>query len=534
MKNIWSSILITIVMAANTHSQKVNIIPQPNEMKINKGFFTFNRLTISYEAEATFVANYFLKEIKSISNKRFSIASDQNVEGNQIIFKKEENLANEEYHLFIDEKGIQIVASYPSGWFYGVQSLLQIFHQYETNRGQTTSLPLLSVKDKPAFQWRAFMLDEARHFKGMDQVKLLLDEMAYLKMNVFHWHLVDDQGWRIEIKKYPLLTKIGSTRKSTQIGPKQWESPIQSGEPHSGFYTQEQLKEIINYAQERFITVVPEIEMPGHSTAAIAAYPWLGTSKRKIEVPIKFGVGKDVYDVTDPAVYQFLTDVLDEVMDVFPSEVIHIGGDEVKYNHWKNSKSVQRFMKVNDLKSPADLQVYFTNKISNFLQEKGRRMMGWNEILGHNLHYFQDKKDTKTTQQLATNAVVHFWKGDLELATNAVKNGYDIVNSLHSSTYLDYTYKAISVKKAYEFNPIPKGLDKKYHSKIIGLGTQMWGEWIPTNGQMHYQVFPRIAAYAETGWTKASQKNYYRFLLGMPLLQKRWKEKEIYFANEPK
>lgn len=177
------------------------------------------------------------------------------------------------------------------------------------------------------------MLDEARYFKGMEQVKMLLDEMAYLKMNVFHWHLVDDQGWRIEIKKYPKLTEIGSKRKSTQIGPLQWESPIQSAEPHEGFYNQEQIKEIINYAADRHITIVPEIEMPGHSTAAIASYSWLGASKKEIEVPIKFGVGKDVYDVTNPRVYEFLTDVLDEVIALFPSKVIHIGGDEVKYNH---------------------------------------------------------------------------------------------------------------------------------------------------------------------------------------------------------
>ena len=353
-------------------------------------------------------------------------------------------------------------------------------------------------------------------------------------MNVFHWHLVDDQGWRIEIKKYPLLTKIGSKRKSTQIGPKQWESPIQSGEPHEGFYTQEEIKEIIAYAQERHITIVPEIEMPGHSTAAIASYPWLGTSGQKIDVPIKFGVGKDVYNVTDPRVNQFLKDVLDEVMTLFPSKVIHIGGDEVKYNHWKNSRSVNDFMRKNGLKSPADLQVYFTNSISNYLQSKGRRMMGWNEILGHNLHYFQDKKDTQTSQELAKNSVVHFWKGDVELATNAAKKGYDIVNSLHSSTYLDYTYKAIPLKKAYDFNPIPKGLDVKFHSKIIGLGTQMWGEWIPTNGEMHYQTFPRIAAYAEVGWTKQENKSYYRFLLGLSYLKDRWKAKDIYFAQIPK
>lgn len=376
------------------------------------------------------------------------------------------------------------------------------------------------------------MLDEARYFKGMEQVKMLLDEMAFLKMNIFHWHLVDDQGWRIEIKKYPKLTEIGSKRKSTQIGPLQWDSPIQSAEPHEGFYTQEQIKEIIAYAKERHITVVPEIEMPGHSTAAIASYPWLGTSKKEIEVPIKFGVGKDVYDVTDPRVYTFLTDVLEEVMALFPSKIIHIGGDEVKYNHWKSSLSVRAYMKDKNLKTPADLQVYFTNKISKYLQSKGRRMMGWNEIMGHNLHAYQDQKDTKTTQKLAQESIIHFWKGDVQLATTAASNGYEIVNSLHNFTYLDYRYKNLPLSKAYSFDPIPEKLDEKYHDKVIGLGCQMWGEWIPTNGEMHYQVFPRIAAYAEVGWTEKEHKNFSSFKGALRNLQKRWTAKGIYFAPD--
>lgn len=272
--------------------------------------------------------------------------------------------------------------------------------------------------------------------------------------------------------------------------------------------------------------------MPGHSTAAIASYSWLGTSKKEIEVPIKFGVGKDVYDVTNPRVYQFLTDVLDEVIALFPSKVIHIGGDEVKYNHWKASTSVLKYMNEKKLKTPADLQVYFTNSISKYLQSKGRRMMGWNEIMGHNLHHYQDKKDTETSQKLAKETIIHFWKGDVNLATTAASNGYEIVNSLHSYTYLDYKYKNFPLSKAYSFNPIPKDLDKKYHNKIIGLGCQMWGEWIPTNGNMHYQTFPRIAAYAEIGWTNIDRKDFKYFKYSLKNLQKRWTHKEIYFASD--
>lgn len=262
---------LLILMVTATHLQKVNIIPQPNEMNLQRGYFTFIRLQIHANSESQSTANYLLKELQKVSRKSYQIRINKKLSSNYISFDKNQTLSKEAYELIITDNGISITASGPTGWFYGVQGLLQIFNQYEKNRGQTTSLPKLAIKDQPAFKWRAYMLHEARHFKGPNQVKLLLDEMAYLKMNTFHWHLIDDQGWRIEIKKYPLLTKIGSKRKSTQIGPKQWESPIQSGEPHEGFYTQEKIKEIIAYAHERHITIVPEIEMPGHSTAAITS-----------------------------------------------------------------------------------------------------------------------------------------------------------------------------------------------------------------------------------------------------------------------
>jgi hexosaminidase len=517
------------------NSQNINIIPKPQEFSFGRSSLIINDNTLIISIKesnksAKILQNYFKEEF----NLNLKSTEFQSQKKKSIHFKVDESLTDEGYELSISEDGITICALDEKGWFYAMQSLIQYcsstsyFSKYE----KSIKLKEVKIKDAPRFKWRAFMLDEARHFKGMQQVKMLLDEMALLKMNVFHWHLVDDQGWRIEIKKYPKLTEIGSKRKSTQIGPLMWESPIQSAEPHEGFYTQEEIKEIIQYAKERHITIVPEIEMPGHSTAAIASYSWLGTSKKEIEVPIRFGVGKDVYDVTNPRVTQFLRDVLDEVIALFPSEVIHIGGDEVKYNHWKSSISVREYMKEKELKTPADLQVYFTNNISKYLQSKGRRMMGWNEIMGHNLHFYQNKEDTKTTQKLAKESIVHFWKGDIDLISTAASSGYEIVNSLHSYTYLDYKYKNLPLSKAYSFDPIPKKLDKKYHDKIIGLGAQMWGEWIPTNGEMHFRVFPRIAAYAEIGWTKNENKNFKSFKLALKNLQKRWKKKGIYFADD--
>ena len=514
-------------------SQELHLTPYPQKIVLGKSNLRINSNTQIVIDKNTTEIGFSLQEYFKVNFKlQLKITDFPDLKKNFISFQIDKSLAQESYILAVSNGKISITAKNNSGLFYGMQTLKQLcsYNSHFSKYEKYLEMKEVTIEDCPRFKWRSFMLDEARYFKGMRQVKILLDEMAFLKMNVFHWHLVDDQGWRIEIKKYPKLTEIGSKRKSTQIGPLQWESPIQSAEAHEGFYTQDEIKEIISYAKERHITVVPEIEMPGHSTAAIAAYPWLGTSGKEIDVPIKFGVGKDVYNVANPRVIQFLHDVLDEVMTLFPSKVIHIGGDEVKYNHWKSSSYVQKYMKENNLSTPADLQVHFTNNISKYLQKKGRRMMGWNEIMGHNLHYYQNKSDTKTTQKLAQESVIHFWKGDVELATTAASNGYEIVNSLHNFTYLDYRYKNLPLSKAYSFDPIPEKLDKKYHDKIIGLGCQMWGEWIPTNGDMHYKVFPRIAAYAEIGWTEKQHKDFNKFKLSLKNLQKRWSGKEIYFA----
>ena len=530
----WSA--LCLLNFSVLRSQSVSIIPRPQELIVGQETFAISpQTTIGSSDRSNSTAKILQGHIKELSGFQINIRESEAVQDGTIAFKYDERLEEEAYELNVTKNGIVLTASSSTGWFYGVQSLIQLLPGTSDPSESSSSLEIqeIHIKDSPRFKWRAFMLDEARYFKGMDQVKMLLDEMALLKMNVFHWHLVDDQGWRIEIKKYPLLTEIGSKRKSTQVGPLMWDSPIQSAEPHEGFYTQEEIKELVRYAEERHITIVPEIEMPGHSSAAIASYPWLGTAKREIEVPIRFGgVGIDVYDVSDPKVYQFLTDVLDEVMALFPSDVIHIGGDEVKYTQWKESETVQAYMKEKGLATPADLQVFFTNQISQYLQSKGRRMMGWNEIMGHNLHEYQDEADTRTEQKLAKETVVHFWKGDVKLANHAASNGYDIVNSLHTETYLDYSYKNLPLSKAYAFDPIPSGLAPEYHDKVIGTGCQMWGEWIPTNGHMHFQAFPRIAAYAEIGWTQIENKNFDDFLAALQELKKRWAQKGIYYAPD--
>ncbi len=512
------AVAAVFIASCTTHdcpNQPIEIIPYPNQLKAGEGCVNLAKgFQLIGETSHT---EYLATELKA-----------QGIEagkGAQIVFQPAEqpnNLGEEGYRLLAKKKTITIEANGSKGQFYGIQTLLQLVN------GATVTA--VEIEDVPAFGWRAYMLDESRYFHGETFVKQVLDQMAKLKMNVFHWHLVDDAGWRIEIKKYPLLTEVGGTRTDSEIGT--WKSGKTAGEPHSGFYTQEQIKAIVQYAAERNITIVPEFEMPGHSSAAIAAYTWLGTAGKDIDVPVTFGRHYDNYDVTKPEVEQFVKDVLNELFELFPSEVIHIGGDEVGYKVWEESKHVQQYMKENGINTPADLQIAFTNKISKFIESKGRRMMGWNEIMGVNIHKgFEEKKDDKEAEtELAKNVVVHFWKGDINLITDAAQKGYSIVNSLHSNTYLDYSYKNISLEKAYGFYPIPEDLNAEYHKNIFGLGCQMWSEWTPTYKDVERQTYPRVAAYAETGWTNKENKDYERFRKAMDNLTQSWDKLNISYG----
>lgn len=516
--------LLIIATFASVSKADINVIPRPANVVIGKGnFFLNDKTPVISERKTQSEAEY----LSSILAKGLGVKPEIKSAGNGIRLvlnpDLKEKLGNEGYHFKSQPDEILIEAAETAGIFYGIQTLRQLMpadFEFKAAQTQKVILPEVEIWDKPRFPWRAFMLDESRNFKGMEVVKSILDQMALLKMNTFHWHLTDDQGWRIEIKKYPKLKEIGGYRKDTQAARR---SDERLGVPQRGFYTQKQIKEIIRYAAERHITIVPEIEMPGHAMAAIASYPWLGTLGTTTEVPVTFGKMDDSYNVADPRVYKFLEDVLTEVFNLFPGKVIHIGGDEVNLDVWKNSPSIQAMMKKDNLKSPADVQIYFTNQISNFIDRHGRRMMGWNEILGDNVNNLASQGDTKATEQLAKSAIIHFWKGNLDLIEKAVSEGYDVVNSYHAETYLDYNYKTIPLSKAYAFDPIPEGLPEKYDSKILGTGCQMWGEWIPTVEKMELQMYPRLAAYAEVGWTPKSAKNYTEFLDALKNIEARWK-----------
>lgn len=512
---------------ADIEVREYQVVPFPQEIVYNKGLHKLkSNVKIAFPSalknEASFLAAYLSDE--------FSVRAELKEgsgKGDVILMLKEEPDSDAgKYTLQVKKKQIIIEGNSASAVFYGVQTLRQLIFSEKDQLAIQTG----AITDYPAFNWRAFMLDEGRYFKGKDVVFRLMDEMARLKMNVFHWHLTNDQGWRIEIKKYPLLTEVGAFRDSSEIN--HFHSNVFDGKPHGGFYTQEEIKEVLAYAAERHIMVVPEISMPGHVSAAIAAYPRLGASGKQIKVSCYFGVMYDVLNVADPNVLSFLEDVLDEVIGLFPAPVIHIGGDEVRYNEWKDSKMIQAYMKSHNLKTPAELQVFFTNEISKLLASKNRQMMGWNEITGAKLHEYQAEDDANSATALAPGTIVHFWKGDPVLISQTIEKGYSVVNSYHEYTYIDYSYKSIPLEKAYGFSPIPEGLTPEMEKKVLGLGCQMWGEFIPTEADMNKKVYPRIAAYAETGWIAPEKKDYNRFLGNLDRILKKWMELGFYESAE--
>lgn len=347
------------------------IIPQPQEITYTPGFFKMgNHPVIFYSGDLNNEAGLLQKALSSDFSLGATVKDTGKGDINLVLDPAVLPDKPEGYQLEVSSGKVEIKAGTPAGILNGVQTLRQIIREKDGKY----MIQRASVSDYPAFSWRAFMLDEGRYFKGKDVVLKLLDEMSQLKMNTFHWHLTNDQGWRIEIKKYPKLTEIGAFRDSSEIN--HFGSDVYDGKRHGGFYTQEDIKEIVDYASKRYITIVPEVSMPGHASAAIASYPWLGTSGKQIKVPGKFGVHYEVLNVSDPKVLQFLDDVTNEVIALFPSPVFHIGGDEVKYDQWKASPAIRSYMAKKGLKTPAELQIYFIKETSNMLAAKGKRMMG--------------------------------------------------------------------------------------------------------------------------------------------------------------
>ena len=400
----------------------------------------------------------------------------------------------EGYVLEINDSSVVIRGESEAGLFYGIETFIQLLPEPREEPQQELEISCIKIIDYPRFPWRGFMLDVGRHFFPPEEVKRLLDVMEILKMNRFHWHLTEDQGWRIEIEKYPKLVEIGSVRKDTQIGGIL--SKKREGKPHSGYYTQEEIRDIVEYARRRYIEVIPEVDIPGHSTAALAAYPEYSCREQSIEVETTFGIKKDVFCVGKEKTFEFLFNVIDEIIKLFPSKIFHLGGDEVPKDRWKECPACQSRIKELGLKDEDDLQVYFTNRISEYLKSKGWRVMGWNEILGAGVD---------------PSAIAQYWARSEQPTIEHLRNGGNAVFSKFGHIYLDYNYGLTPLRKSYEYEPIPDALEEEYRNNVLGIETPMWTEWARNTTRLQWQIFPRLIAVSETGWTSKHLKNYTRF-----------------------
>lgn len=403
----------------------------------------------------------------------------------------------EAYRLLVRPDEIVLTGATPAGVFYALQTLRQLV-------SGTGPIECVDIVDAPRFGWRGALVDVGRHFMPIPDLRRFIDAMARYKLNVLHLHLTEDQGWRIEIKKYPRLTEVGSIRKETMAG--HYEEQRFDGKPHGGFYTQDELRDLVAYAAERFVTIVPEIELPGHSQAAIAAYPELGCTGEQLEVRTAWGVSENIYNPS-AATLRFLEDVLDEVLDIFPSTFIHIGGDEAPKVQWKASPVAQARMKEFGLKDEDELQSWFIGHFGTYLAARGRRLIGWDEILEGGL---------------PADATVMSWRGE-EGGIAAAKAGHDVVMAPHPYVYFDQYQSRdkaaepvgiggyTNLRKVYDYEPVPSELTEKEAKHVLGAQGELWTEYIPTPSQLEYMAFPRLLALAEVLWTPADRKDFESF-----------------------
>lgn len=523
MKNFLMLCLVALLFAScQPEAPEVitpQIVPSPQQIDfdLNKHFTLNSQPAIHTETDMATSALDFLDEHFKSRGWACKVAKKGSA---QINFSLSESLGEEAYQLDVDHKGIHIKASDEAGFFYGVQSLIQLLPIDK----KIVSLPYLNIEDSPRFKWRGLHLDVCRHFFPVEFVKKYIDLMALYKLNTFHWHLTEDQGWRIEIKKYPKLTEVGSIRKETMVA-KNFDPYVGDGKPYGGFYTQEEIREIVAYAAARQITVVPEIEMPGHSIAALAAYPELGCGPGPYEVGTKWGVYEDIYCPSEKT-FAFLKDVLTEVIDLFPGEYIHIGGDEAPKAAWKKSALAQQVIKREGLKDEFELQSYFIKRIEKFLVSKGKKLIGWDEILEGGL---------------APQAAVMSWRGE-KGGIEAAEAGHNVVMSPNAELYFDH-YQGkpedeplaiggfTTLESVYHYEPVPEELDDAHHQYVMGAQANVWTEYIPTPEHAEYMAYPRVLALAETVWTQKEKKNWEAFQAKLPTQFKLLDERKVNYRK---
>ena len=505
---------------AKEPNQAVNIIPQPQQLEVVDGGFSLTPKTVinvvkgadDLQPACTFLSKLVEKSLGSA----LEIKSGE-VKKDAVNIIVDSSMKTDAYELIVTDKSVDVKGGSSKAVFYALQSLRQMMPVGIEKGEQMSKIRIQNVKiqDEPRFAYRGGMLDVCRHFFTVEEVKNYIDILALHKLSVFHWHLTEDQGWRIEIKKYPELTQVGSVRKQTVIGKN---TGKYDGKPYGPyFFTQDQIKEIIQYAADRYITIIPEIELPGHALAALATYPELGCTGGPYEVCQMWGVFPQVFCAGNEKTFEFLENVLTEVAELFPSDIIHIGGDECPKDAWKKCKKCQKRIKKENLKNEEELQSYVIHRIEAFLKTKGKKIIGWDEILEGGV---------------SPTATVMSWRGKNGGITAAQK-GNNVVMTPNHYVYFEYYQSKdiknepfsiggfVDVAKVYSLDPT-EGLTPEQGEKVIGVQANLWTEYISTFSHAEYMLLPRLAALSEVGWTALDKKDYTNFLERARLLTQRY------------
>ncbi len=499
----------------NFSEEEINIIPQPNKTTLGQGSFSFSpqtKFVVENDAQKQ-AANVLVEKFNKAAGWQLSVVTASNKpSANYVELVTKDGMAEDAYQLSVTADKATVNAGSFGGFLYGIQTIRQLLPvTIEGENANTTEwmIPVIEVEDAPRFGWRGLMVDVSRHFFPKEYMMQVIDGLALHKMNVMHWHLVDDQGWRIEIKKYPKLTEVGAWRVDHED--KHWNARPEAKEgekaTYGGFYTQEDIKEVVAYAASKNITVIPEIEMPAHVMSAVAAYPELSCQEKPIFVPTG-GVWPitDIYCAGKEYTFEFLENVLLEVMDLFPSKYIHIGGDEATKTNWKKCPHCQKRMKTENLASEEELQSYFIKRMERFISSKGRVLIGWDEILEGGL---------------APGATVMSWRG-VKGGLEAAEHGHDVVMTPNSHCYFDH-YQGpqddeplaiggyLPLSKVYTFDPVVESMTPDQAKHVLGGQANLWSEYIPTTSHSEYMIYPRLAALAEAVWSSKKNRNWDHF-----------------------
>lgn len=505
--------MLVSIISCKEELAPLSVVPQPNSIIYGEKNCNLHRINLN-TIDDSFLKEYLIKGL-SFSDVRI------NEKGIPMNMVQDFSLDSEAYQLIVSKKEVKIIAADYNGFLYGIQTLIQIIDQAKFEQ-RPYVVPCVTITDKPAFKWRGMHLDVCRHFFEVDFIKKMLDAMAMHKLNTFHWHLTEDQGWRIEIEKYPLLSEISAWRDESVVGHIATE-PIQyDGKKYGGYYTKSQITEIVDYASLLGITIVPEIEMPGHAVAALMAYPELSCTGS----PVAFndwGISHDVYCAGNEKTFKFLEDVLSEVIELFPGELIHIGGDECPKTKWETCAKCQQRIMDENLKDEHHLQSYFIQRIEKFLNSKGKKIIGWDEILEGGL---------------AENASVMSWRGE-QGGIAAAQQGHNVVMTPNAICYLDHYqsdyYEPLAIaglttiSEIYNWSVIPHALDEDKHHYILGAQGNVWTEYIPTEQHAEYMIYPRLCAIAEKVWTNVENQDLDDFNNRLNLHYQRLDEKGINF-----